>query len=149
MSRAKFKFSLNSKKMSNFWSKMTNLGVENFITSFYEMQKLALSWLAKSNGQLLNPNETRTNLFISQNTWKTMKKSIKIKNQFLLSIIFCMLMSEKAVTVIVGSSIAIVLCNCDIIDDLMTSLCQFIHFCTLNVSANKLGTGMTSPVNSA
>ena len=57
-------------KPFNFWSKMSNLGVENFITSFYEMQKLALSWLAKSNGQLLNPNETRTNLFISQNMKK-------------------------------------------------------------------------------
>ena len=67
-------------KMSNFWSKMTNLGVENFITSFYEMQKLALSWLAKSNGQLLNPNETRTNLFISQNMKKHEKMTKINKN---------------------------------------------------------------------
>ena len=72
MSRAKFKFSIQN---------LTNLGVENLITSFYEMQKLALSWLAKSNGQLLNPNETRTNLFISRNMKKHEKMTKINKNQ--------------------------------------------------------------------
>ena len=49
---------------------------------------------------------------------------------------------------ITGSSITIVLRDCDVIDRPMTSSGQFIHCCTLNVSANKLGTGMTSPVKS-
>ena len=46
----------------------------------WNAKTVALSWLAKSNGQLLNPNETRTNLFISQNMKKHEKMTKINKN---------------------------------------------------------------------
>ena len=40
----------------------------------WNAKTVALSWLAKSNGQLLNPNETRTNLVYITKHEKNMKK---------------------------------------------------------------------------